>query len=305
MHKHQGVDFTRRNQPCRHDRFSESGRGGQDAVLVGNHGVSCDLLVGAKLAVKHHINRLTGESLVVEFYSNLVRFEERRDFSKTTARQGDMLGKFLRATNDARFAERGQSHRLRAIEFRVLKCGEPVQTIQHRGRQSFLFNKDQVATNNAHFRWQRTGDGFVLFLPGRRQRPRVVRLFIVRDTAPNTDDVSATFGLLHHVFDFGKCHPPDARQQRPLVGVWIKLSIEKYAVAVATRHVLQRQCDEIAKASFGHRVLTRKEAVVGIETKLIPPLHCPGENGCAESSGEAGRQWCFKKNPDVTAAPGA
>ena len=167
-----------------------------------------------------------------------------------------------------------------------------------------LLDKDQVATNHAHFRWQRAGDCFVLFLPGWRQRPRVFRLFIVRDTAPNTDDVSAAFGLAHHVFDFGKYHPPNAGQQPPLFRVRIEIGIEKYAVAVATRHVLQRQRDEIAKAAFGHRVLTRKEAVVGIETKLMPLLHGPGENGRAEFSRETRRQWRFKENPDMTAAPG-
>ena len=215
-----------------------------------------------------------------------------------------MLGEFLRATDDSWFAECGKSHRLRAIEFRVLKCGQPVQAIQHRGWQSLLLDKDQIATNHTHFRRQRAGDGLVLFLPGWRQGPRVFRLLIVRDTAPHTDEVSAAFGLAHYVFDLGKCHPPKAGQQRPLVRVRIEIGIEKYAVAVSARHVLQRQRDEIAKAAFGHRVLTRKEAVVGIETKLMPLLHCPGENGRAEFSRETRRQWRFKENPNVTTAPG-
>ena len=69
------LTFPRRNQPCRHDRLAESGRGGQDAVVVGEHVVGGGLLVGAKLTVKRHVNWLTGESLVVEFYRNLVRLE--------------------------------------------------------------------------------------------------------------------------------------------------------------------------------------------------------------------------------------
>jgi hypothetical protein len=34
--------------------------------------------------------------------------------------------------------------------------------------------------------------------------------------------------------------------------VRIEIGIEKYTVAAAARHVLQRQRDEIAKAAFGH-----------------------------------------------------
>ena len=75
MHEYQGVYLSRRNQPCGHHRFPKSGRGGQYAVIVGKHGTGSGLLVGAKLAVKRHVNRLTGKSLVVEFYNNLVRFE--------------------------------------------------------------------------------------------------------------------------------------------------------------------------------------------------------------------------------------
>ena len=75
MDEHQSVHLPRRNQLGGHDRFAEGGCCAQDAVIVGKHGVGCGLLVGAKLAVKHHVNRLTGESLVVEFHGDLVRFE--------------------------------------------------------------------------------------------------------------------------------------------------------------------------------------------------------------------------------------
>ena len=66
--------------------------------------------------------------------------------------------------------------------------------------------------------------------------------------------------------------------------------------------MLQRQRDEIAKPTFRHRVLAWKETVVRIEAKLVTPLHCPGEDGCAKFSREAGGQRRIKENPNVTTA---
>ena len=88
---------------------------------------------------------------------------------------------------------------------------------------------------------------------------------LVGDAAPHTDDVAVAFGFADDRFDFGKLHSPDAGEKRPLVGVGSENYIQKDAVAVAARQVLQRQRDQIAEAAFGHRVLARKEAVVGIE----------------------------------------
>jgi len=84
--------------------------------------------------------------------------------------------------------------------------------------------------------------------------------------------------------------------------VEIEIRVKKNAVTVATRHVLQRQGDEIAETAFGHRVLTWEETVVGVEANLMPPFHRPGKNGRAKFSRKARRQRRFKEHPDVTAA---
>src|SRR6202034_610138 len=63
--------------------------------------------------------------------------------------------------------------------------------------------------------------------------------------------------------------------------------------------LLQRQRDEIAEASFRHRVLTWEETVVRIKAELVTPLHCLGENGCAKFSRQARGHRRIKENPDV------
>jgi len=59
----------------------------------------------------------------------------------------------------------------------------------------------------------------------------------------------------------------DPFQPGPLVGIWLELGIQEHAVAVTTRHRLQREGDQIAESALGHGVLARKETVVGIESQ--------------------------------------
>lgn len=47
-----------------------------------------------------------------------------------------------------------------------------------------------------------------------------------------TDDVSIPFGLPHNALNFHQSHPVNARQNRPLVGEWVELVVEKNAVAM-------------------------------------------------------------------------
>ena len=120
----------------------------------------------------------------------------------------------------------------------------------------------------------------------------------------NPDEVSLPFGLSNQTLDFPQPqpHPPDTRQQGPLVIEWLELGIQEHAVAVTARHRLEREGDQIAEAALGHRVLARKEAVVGIESQVMPMLHGAGQDGRTEFPGETGRQRRGKENPDVPAA---
>ena len=64
----------------------------------------------------------------------------------------------------ATYAETSMFLRANARSAGLTDRGEPMQAIQHCGRQSSRFDKDQVAPNNAHFCWQRTGDDFASLL---------------------------------------------------------------------------------------------------------------------------------------------
>lgn len=55
------------------------------------------------------------------------------------------------------------------------------------------------------------------------------------------------------------------------------------------RSFLQWQGDQVPESSLGHRVLTRKEAVVRIQTDIRSPLHRFGEDMRSEPSSQRGR----------------
>jgi len=104
-----------------------------------------------------------------------------------------------------------------------------------------------------------------------RQFPEAIclqnlRLNVRRQLLPSAR-VPAAFGLAHNLFDFAKFHPPNARQQRPLVGMWIEIGIEKHAVAVAARHVLQRKRNKI-DVVYSDLQATRDEALKSISRGL-------------------------------------
>lgn len=161
MHEHQCVYPTRGDEPGGHDRFSEGGRGGQDAVVMSQQVVGGGLLIRPERSMKRHVQRQSGKPLVLDGHSHLVRIEQGRDFPKATPGQGEMLRKLLGTTNHARLVEGRQPHGLGAIELRVLERGEPMQSIQHRRRQSRRLDEDQVAADDSHLGWQRAVDDLV------------------------------------------------------------------------------------------------------------------------------------------------
>ena len=50
----------------------------------------------------------------------------------------------LAARDYSRLVECGKTHCLGLIEFRILKCGQPEQTVQHRRRQPILLDIQKV-----------------------------------------------------------------------------------------------------------------------------------------------------------------
>ncbi len=66
-------------------------------------------------------------------------------------------------------------------------------------------------------------------------------------------------------------------EKSPLVRKWFELFVNEDAVAVLPGLILQWQCDEVAKASAGHRVLVRKEAIVGLHAQFVATIHGRGD----------------------------
>ena len=109
-------------------------------------------------------------------------------------------------------------------------------------------------------------------------------VFIFGDADSDTDEVSAPLCLQHDCFDGVSRHPLDACQKLPLIRIGPKFCINKNTVPVCARELLQRKGDQVAKPSFGHRVLVGKESVIGIQSYLVAGLHGSSENCTAKFS---------------------
>ena len=174
--------------------------------------VRCGLLVGAKLPVELHIDRLTGESLVIEFHRKHYGFEEPVDLAKTATGQGNVLWKFLRSNGSHAVCRTWKiaspvRDRIQGFEMRRAGAGDlasrtAILPFRHRSNYHEL-----LATFGGN------GPDIIssFFFRGWRQRPRIFGLLLVCNTAPNTDDVSAADELADRFFDFCERHPPDAR----------------------------------------------------------------------------------------------
>jgi hypothetical protein len=80
------------------------------------------------------------------------------DFFETTARETKVLTVILRTGNDPRFVVGRQTHRLGAIEFRILKCGEPDQAIPQCRWQVLFGDVHLIGQHQFKLGWQWIGD---------------------------------------------------------------------------------------------------------------------------------------------------
>ena len=85
----------------------------------------------------------------------------------------------------------------------------------------------------------------------------------------------------------------------------MKVSVHEHALAFAARLGLQRQRDGVTKAAFGQRVLSGKEAVVGVEADLVAERGGLRDQGAAEAPRLRGRNRLREEDPDVRALTGA
>ena len=91
MHENQRVDAALGNEPCRHDGFSESRRGGQNARVVGQHRSGGGLLLGPQFTLELHIQRRAGVPLIADDRLDAQVRQELLHLVQTAARQADVL----------------------------------------------------------------------------------------------------------------------------------------------------------------------------------------------------------------------
>lgn len=83
------------------------------------------------------------------------------------------------------------------------------------------------------------------------------------------------------------------------VGKCGELIVEKDRVAFLPRSVLERQGDQVSKATAWHGVLAWKEPVVRIHTKLVSVGHGLGDEMASHPASCGRRDGGRKEKPDV------
>ena len=86
---------------------------------------------------------------------------------ETSPREGDVLGEQLGTRDDAWLAERRQSHRLRRVELRILKCGQTYDAVDQRWRELRPIDVDLIAKHDLDRFGHRALDRLLLVAAGR------------------------------------------------------------------------------------------------------------------------------------------
>jgi hypothetical protein len=92
-------------------------------------------------------------------------------------------------------------------------------------------------------------------------------------------------------------------QQLPLIRIRLHIVVHEEAVAHLTWRPLKWQSDQISKSPLRHRVLIWEETVVGIQTKMMTPLHGLRQNGITHFPSQHGGGRTIEEHPNVTAIP--
>ena len=146
--------------------------------------------------------------------------------------QADVMGVILSARNDARLVVRGQPHRLRLVELRILKRRKPKQPVPETRMQAFLGDVHLIPEDYLQRPWQFADDRRLLAATGRSGCPRLLfPILLWRQSHP--EDATASFGLLDDPFNLCAADLPHVREKRPLVCPRREVVIEEDAVALS------------------------------------------------------------------------
>ena len=94
--------------------------------------------------------------LVTDVCLDVMCFKQFHYLRQAPTRQSNVVGEILAARNYSRLVECGKPHCLGLIEFRILKCGQTKQTVQHRRRQPILLDIQKVCANDLNRGWKRS-----------------------------------------------------------------------------------------------------------------------------------------------------
>src|SRR5207249_10001826 len=97
-------------------------------------------------------------AFVANGHANTEVSERLANVIEAAARQPDVIGKILGATDDAWLVVRRQPHRLRLVELWVLERSQPKQPVSKPGMQPLLRDLDLIAKNEFDGRWQISDD---------------------------------------------------------------------------------------------------------------------------------------------------
>ena len=197
----------------------------------------------------------------------------------------------------------GQAHPLGAVELGILKRSDAGQPIDQGRREAGAVDVYLVAQHHLDRLRQWAGDGCLRSLPGRRCKPR--RFVFLRHRQAHAEDAPAPAGFVGQPGDLGRGDTSDRGQVAPLVGMWLEVVVEEYAVARLPWPVLQGQGYEIAESTRRQRILTGKQPVVGIEPDVRVAFHRLGDEPCAKTSSRRRRDRVREEDPQVAAVAGA
>ncbi|PTW96677.1 hypothetical protein C8N33_1247 [Pararhodobacter aggregans] len=274
MHQNQRVSGAMSNQGRRDDGFAEGCGRGKHASIMRDERLEGAPLRRPKLTKELNRARQRGSiaALVVQFCLRTVFGQDFNRLIKAASRQGNVAWVQLGKGDHARLSEGGQPHRLRPIELGVLESCDPYQLGNHRRGQPGSVNVDLICDcyldvwKNHHVR------RLCLRASRRRHFPGLVSVFII-NRHPDGEHLTRCLSSRNKIGYRLRGHPWQRRQIRPLVFVWLKILIEEDAIADPPGTVLERQRDQVSKAASGHRILVRKEAVIGRKSDLWPFLH--------------------------------
>src|SRR5215472_16031916 len=132
-------------------------------------------------------------------------------------------------------------------------------------------------------------------LPVRWQHPWVLLVLIVRSADPNTDQVALALRLSHDLLGDHRRHAFNCRKELPLFWKRPKSGVDEKTVADLSWYCLERECNQVSKASLRHRVLARKEEIIGIQAEQMKPLHGLGQNDAAKLARDDRRNCTIKE----------